>query len=139
MSLWCGNCRKEIFEGFGILYRLERTAQGTLLLPDKKKDYVPPSSAIRDYCYSRLPESEKSTGEEAKTKAERSKKDVFAFAPANSNNDAFWRSKTWSGIVTDDEKLVFIKPNAVTRFFSKAIEIIDGVKTTAHEGIRQKN
>ena len=127
MSLWCGSCRSEIFAGFGILYQLERTNDGKLRFPDKSKDYVPANSAICDPCWLRLPASEKYTDESMKITAEQSEETVFAYAPADSNNDAFWGSKTWSGIVTDDGKLVLVKSQAVSRYFPKAVEIIDGM------------
>lgn len=138
MSLWCGSCRNEIFDGFGILYKLERTIEGKLLYPDKTMDYVPPNSAVCDRCWSNVPKSKKHSGEQAKSNAEQSKETVFAYAPADSSNDAFWKSKTWSGIVTEDDKLVFIAPDAVNRFFINAVKIIDNMadrRARAREGV----
>lgn len=58
---------------------------------------------------------------------------VFAYAPADSNNDALWGSKTWRGIVTEDSKLVFVKREVVTRYFPKAVEIIAEMASTRRD------
>ena len=125
MSLWCGSCRGEIFGGFGLLYQLKRTGDGKFRYPDKAGDYVPPNSAVCDECWNHFPLSEQHASQKAEIAAEQDKETVFAYAPADSNNDPFWGSKTWSGIVTDEDKLVFIAPEMVARYFPGVMEIID--------------
>jgi len=139
MSLWCGSCRQEIFEGFGILYQLGRDAAGVLRFPDKKNDYVPLNSAICDRCWNGVPKEEKRTGDSAKQDAEKNTDTVFVYAPADSNNDPFWRSKTWSGIVTQDNNLTFVSANIVERHLRQSLEIITNMERAIAYRRRQRN
>lgn len=125
MSLWCGNCKQEIFKGFGLLYLLERTEDGQLRYPDRANDYVPANSSICDPCWSLLPEGEKRTDEDTKTTAENSRDTVFIYLHAESNNSPLWRSKTWSGIVLDESTITFIRPEIAARHLTGAVEIIE--------------
>ncbi len=127
MSLWCGSCRREIFEGFGLLYQLERMGDGQLRFPDQAKDYVPANSAVCDPCWNSLPINEMVTDEKVRAEMERGKETVFAYTSADSNNDPVWKSKTWSSIVANDSNIVFIKHKAVVRYFPKAVEIIENM------------
>ena len=122
MSLGCGACRRTIFKGFVILYRLERDEHGNLLLPDKEgKDYVPHNSSICEVCLKNLPLPErKKSAEEVMKDGE----EVFAFSEADSTS-GIGGSKTWSGITTNETGLVFVKAEVVHRLFPLAVKIID--------------
>lgn len=125
MSLWCGNCKNAVTNGFGLLYKFERTESGELKYPDKKKDYVPPNSAICDTCWRRFPRVEKFTDAASKNMMEAGRETVYAYASAESNygRDGI---KTWSGIVANESKtrLVFLTSDAVEECLPGAVEII---------------
>ncbi len=126
MSLLCGNCRELIYEGFGLLCRLERDTAGKFKTPDE--NYFPPNAAACDRCWTLMPEEFRLSGAAAKTAAEKCTGAVYVYVPADSNNDRFWKAKTWSGIVTNDDPdaMVYLPTATVVQLFSKAIEIIDG-------------
>jgi len=124
MSLWCGNCRQEIFEGFALLQRLERDEAGKLRYANNV--YVPPNCAVCAKCWSEFPEDAKLSGEIAQATAEAYRGEVFTHVPADSPNDPFWKSKTWSGIVADDKALTYLSTEVVRRVLANAIPIIEG-------------
>ena len=126
MSLWCGGCREEIFSGFSILYRLTPFPDGSLQLPDRKKDIFPPNSAVCDTCLKKLPKINR-LPKTMQEELEQGKERVYALIPADSRTNPFG-SKSWSSIVTDDNKLVFLRHESVTKHFPKAIEIINGME-----------
>lgn len=130
MSLWCGSCRSEIFQGFGILYQLERDDSGHLRFPNKAKDYVPANSAVCDHCWELLPAEEKQTGAQVQAQAESSGETVFIYALADSS-PCLVGSKSWSGIVSSEEHFVFVQSAAVAKFFPRALAIIQRMRGEA--------
>lgn len=118
MSLWYGSCRTEIFDGFGILYQLERNAAG---VRRPTAEYVPPNSAVCDACWQKVPDDALKMGPPIDADI------VYAYAPADSPSSPFWGSKTWSGIETNDEQLRFISDRTIKRLFPRAVEIIDSM------------
>ncbi|MDD5437593.1 MAG: hypothetical protein PHC70_00400 [Patescibacteria group bacterium] len=128
MSLACGCCRETIYEGFGILYRLEQRAKGILLLPGEIKIDVP-NCAICDKCWGRLPESQRLVGEEIRQRMSRGSKPVYIFMRADSDRGSslLGSAKQWSSIRTEPSTVVYIRTPLVLRHFKGAVEIIDGM------------
>lgn len=121
MSLVCGNCRETIYDGFGLLYQLERNDEGRLLY--RGGDYVPPNVAVCDACWQGVPNTEKRGDKDARTEAEASKETVFAYAPADSDRHPFGEWKCWSSIVANDDELTFVKSEAVSLYLPGALEL----------------
>ncbi|MBI4276658.1 hypothetical protein HY629_02340 [Candidatus Uhrbacteria bacterium] len=121
MSLWCGACRREIFEGFGMLYRCDRTAEG-FELPNKAADIVPPNSAVCDQCWKRLPAAERLPAV-ADLGSEIGGQHIFVYEPADSGRCG-WGSKSWDSIQADAKKRVFLRAATVERFFPQTLPII---------------
>lgn len=120
MSLWCGACRKEIFEGFGMLYELERTPQGIRLPQSGSK--VPPNSAICAVCIRMIPEGEFANDHAA---VDSGAATVYAYIPADSSRNSFSGSKSWSDIAYTDAGFRFLPRTLVEQRLPRAIEIID--------------
>lgn len=129
MSLFCGNCRKGVRGGFGILYRLERSSDGVLRYPDD--DHNPPNSSICDSCMESFPENAK-LFDEARAEAEKEVV-VYGFAGAESPMGLFG-AKMWSAIETDNDNLTILEAEAVNTHFPLAIEIINDM--ALHQKVR---
>ncbi len=127
MSLWCGACRTEIFDGFGMLFLLERDGNGSLLLPDQKKDYVPPNSAVCDKCSKRLKRSHFLGGLKQLPALNKSRRALYAFAPATSANSPTWGSKMWSAIETKESQFKFLAASTVQQQLPRTVEIIKDI------------
>lgn len=123
MSLWCGNCANEIFEEFGILYRLGLTVDGALRYPDKLHEYVPPNVAVCAGCWSRLPP----TKMHPRSEAQKLDGIVYAYAPADSDRVPFFGSKAWSSIRTRDDQIVLITSDVVVRCLPRAVRAVMGI------------
>ena len=122
MSLWCGACRKEIFEGFGLLYRMPMVA-GAPRMPTQDKEYVPPNSAVCDSCWSLVPVDERLA--EVSQAVEPDAPYVFAYASADSSHSPIWGSKQWSDILAS-ERYVYLRVGTVKRHLPKVVLIIFG-------------
>ena len=120
MSLWCGACRKEIFEGFGLIYRMD-LVDGQPRLPTKDKEYVPPNSAVCDRCWVSVPENERLA--QVAQAAETDAKEVFAYASASSSSSPIWGSKQWSDIEHADQ-YVYLRQSTVETYVPKILPII---------------
>jgi len=120
MSLWCGACRNEIFEGFGLLYRMEMVG-GKPRFPTKDQEYVPPNSAVCDRCWKGVPRKERLTDASAATGP--NKRFVFAYADSDSSNSPIWGSKQWSDIEAS-ENYVYLRLAAVQRYLPQTLPII---------------
>jgi len=123
MSLVCGNCRETIYEGFGLLYRLEDRKAGKLLHPHEIKGGVP-NSAICDACWSRIPEGEKRKGDGIQAEMDAGTEPVYIFLNADSERCLLDRAKEWSSIKTDPSTTVFVRTPLVEQHFAGAIKII---------------
>lgn len=122
MSLWCGACREEIFDAFGILYELERTPEGNVQVPSEARPS--PNSAVCAKCWAKIPEAERISDHRG---VDRGSERVLAYAPADSENSPIWGSKEWSSIVADYERMLFIRRALVVEQLPRALEIIDAM------------
>lgn len=120
MSLWCGACRKEIFEGFGLLYRMDMV-DSSPRGPTGDGEYVPPNSAVCDRCWSDVPESDRLVDASQATNPD--VPFIFAYASADSSNSPIWGSKQWSDILTSD-RYVYVLGKTVKKYLPKVVLII---------------
>lgn len=120
MSLWCGACRTEIFEGFGLLYRMPMV-DGAPRPPTKDGEFVPPNSAVCDCCWSTVPEDERLS--QVAQAIEPDAPYVFAYAAADSGTSPTWGSKQWSSIEASN-RYVYLRVKTVKRFLPKVVLII---------------
>lgn len=132
MSLWCGNCRQEIFNGFGMLYMLERFG-GALVLPNKEEDYTPANSAVCDDCWAQVPNTERLCGETHKATLDKETDTVYLYLPSDSDRCAFG-SKSWSSIESDLSNPIFLRHANVAQHLGKTLPIIEDM-AQRHEGI----
>lgn len=121
MSLWCGACRKEIFHGFGLLYRMD-IVDGKPRPPTKDNEYVPPNSAVCTACWACVPTTEHFF--DAELAMYGAKPIVFAYVGATSSNSPVWGSKQWSDIETRDT-YVFLRRGTVVQHLPRTLPIID--------------
>lgn len=119
MSLYCGNCRNAIKGDYGLLYRLERDAEGNLRYPHQEEDHLPPNSTVCDLCWLSVPETCKYAKPETDPKAT-----VFAHACADSGVSPMTGAKEWSSMVVDDKNLLFMREQDVSEKLPSALQII---------------
>lgn len=126
MSILCGCCRNDINGCFGFLYRFERTVEGKLRYPDQPR-YVPPNSAVCDICWYKLPKEEMIIdSDEVRAEAEISQKPVFAYLSASGVSDPLIGSVNSTSVETwDHNGFTFVSPEAVDRYLSNAITVIN--------------
>jgi hypothetical protein len=119
MSLWCGACRDEIFEGFGLLYRMD-IVDGKPRPPTKDNEYVPPNAAVCAACWARVPMADRLLDANQAT----ARRTVYAYASADSSNSPIWGSKQWSDLVASDT-YVFLREEIVQQRLPRTLPIID--------------
>lgn len=122
MALGCGQCREDIYTGYGILYKLTKGAGGLPILPTES--YVPPNSAICDDCWAKF---------SAAHADQIGITDVITLAEVFAYNSSGLSGRSPSGAMqsttagTVNQNFVFVGP-IVREALPRAMQIIDQMR-----------
>ncbi|TSC84246.1 MAG: hypothetical protein G01um101413_541 [Parcubacteria group bacterium Gr01-1014_13] len=131
MSLLCGVCKYDIREGYGLIYGLQRSKDGDIILPDMKNDIVPPNCAVCDGCFGRVPEGIVGpvTSAQDLTKMD---DPIYVYAKASSGTGMFG-AREWSSIQADDNNLRPVQAAWLKQNFAFLAKIIANMAKNKEE------
>jgi len=117
MSIWCGAGRERIEGSFSLVYLLGTNKKG-LTFPDKKKDIVPPNSAVCTGHLKQVPDTE------FKDSPKSIRGRIYGVA-VGSGNPLFEGSKAISLMgISSDNDFRYLTRAAMEKYLPKALEII---------------